>query len=126
MRSRAGFTLIELMLVVVVIGVLASIAVPRFRDLARASKEAEAEPMLRQILTLEERHRAKDGSYTLNINALEGGATLAAGGEYYTYSVAAHASGLCIVATPTAAAAALGIQARSLDGDRRFHQTGQC
>ena len=63
LRNRQGFTLIELMIVVVIIGILAAIAIPKFTQVSNSAKQAEAEPILKQLCSLAEAEKLKTGAW---------------------------------------------------------------
>src|SRR5690606_15188359 len=83
----AGFTIIELMIVVVVIGVLVALAIPRFSAVADQSKQAEAAAILKQMCSLADVVRLRDGSYPATIAGLEGWADPSA--KYFSFDYAA-------------------------------------
>ena len=124
MSNTRGFTLIELMIVVVIVGILSSFAIPRFMGTTNRAKQTEADPILREIYTLQERHRARTGTYAANIGDLEGGAGIAARAEYFQYGLIAHASGFCATATLTPEGA--GLTPRSIDASRTFYDGASC
>jgi len=62
-RNQKGFTLIELMIVVAIIGILAAIAIPNFLRYQLKSKTSEAKTNMGAIKTSEEAFAAENDEY---------------------------------------------------------------
>ncbi len=62
-RNEKGFTLVELMIVVVIIGILASIAIPKFSSLIGKTKATEAKTILGQIVQSEKTYYFTNNAY---------------------------------------------------------------
>jgi prepilin-type N-terminal cleavage/methylation domain-containing protein len=95
LRNSKGFTLIELMIVVVIIGILAAIAIPKFSQVSNNAKEAEAGPVLKQICTLAQTYEDKNGVAATDLtNVATGLVTVGwddntnTTSKYYTFSFA--------------------------------------
>ena len=63
-RNRfSGFTLIKLMIVVAIVGILATIAYPSYQDYVRRSARAEARAAMLNMAQLQERNFSDRGAY---------------------------------------------------------------
>ena len=107
-KNNKGFTLIELMIVVVIIGILAALAIPRFMQATTKSKQSEAKQILKQIYTMERTYRQENGVYFAGgpADSASGTALATLGVEImatalYSYTIAATA-GTAFTATATA------------------------
>jgi type IV pilus assembly protein PilA len=65
-RRRAGFTLIELVVVLAVLGILISLAVPRYLGARKKAYKAEAENVLQETRTLEWAYYQQFSSFDLS------------------------------------------------------------
>jgi type IV pilus assembly protein PilA len=63
-RSEEGFTLIELMVVVLIIAILIAIAIPTFLGARRRAQDRQAQSLLRNAMTAEKSYYADEQSYT--------------------------------------------------------------
>lgn len=101
-KKMRGITLLELMIVVVVIGILAAIAYPNYRDFVSRAKRNEAKAALLQIATNQERFYLNNNTYTSDLTVLGFATTptFVTGSNAYTISVgAANANNFTATAT---------------------------
>ena len=124
--TSRGFTLIELMIVVVIVGVLARIAYPSYlKYIVRTSREA-AQSHLLELSTVEEKIFLNSSAYTGSVTgAYTGNATGGLGmtsgksnDGKYTISAAAATNTFTLTATPVAGKTQVG------DGNITIDQSG--
>ncbi len=61
--NTSGFTLVEILIVIVIIGILIGLATPKFMHAATKAKQVEAKQMLQQIYSLERSYRIENDEY---------------------------------------------------------------
>ena len=69
-RNQKGFSLIELMVVVVIIGLLAAIAVPNFRQFQRRAVQTEAKTLTSGVYTAQIAYASEHGFGSPNIDQI--------------------------------------------------------
>jgi len=111
-QSNNGFTLIELMITVAILGVLATVAMPQYENYITKTTRSDATSALQRMADAQEQYvlRTNAASYTTDVSLIGGDQTERG---YYTLSVeSADASTYVLKAT----AVTTGRQANDIDG----------
>ena len=102
-KLQRGFTLIELMIVVAIIGILAAIAIPNFTRFQAKSKQSEVKTNLKAIFTAAKSYFAERDNYGSTFNDI--GYASEPGGRYkfaWNASTGGNTSISCTPGTATA------------------------
>lgn len=113
--KQSGFTLIELMIVVAIVGILAAIAYPSYQSYVERTGRADGQAKLMEIMQAQERFYSQNQTYTANLGA--GGlgygvaANAAVASDEGRYNITAAACGGAIASCVALTADAVGQQA---------------
>jgi len=100
--ASGGFTLIELMIVVVIVSILAMIAVPSYNDSVSKARRTDGQAALMDIMARQERYYTENNTYTTSFNDLNLSSNASQEG-YYTIGMAPCGNGIdsCVLLTAT-------------------------
>ena len=120
MKKSSGFTLIELMVTVAIVGILVAIAYPSYLDQVRRSRRADAQTALMNVAARQQQMLLDSRSYAGTVGALN---ISVPSSVLKTYSVTI-TLGTATVPTFTATATPSGTQAQDKCGVMTIDQTG--
>jgi type IV pilus assembly protein PilA len=99
-KNSRGFTLIELMIVVAIVGILAAIAIPNFLTYQAKSKQSEAKVNLGAIFTSESTFFSENSIYSDNYKAI-GWQPIGTAKQVYSYGLGAGTTACAVTGSAT-------------------------
>ena len=103
-RLNEGFTLVELMVVVAIIGILSAVAIPNFKKYQAKSKTSEAKLHLSAIYTAEQAFASDYDTYATCLSQMGYNPTGEAAQRYYATGFTAATPAAVLIATTNEAA----------------------
>ena len=122
--KRNGFTLIELMITVAIVGILASIAYPSFMSQVKKSRRAEAVAAVSQIQQAQERWRANCPFYAGSISTANSGCPAIPGDTTSGLNISAVSDARYAYAVSSVAATTYILTATAITGSSQAGDTG--
>lgn len=86
-KTPHGFTLIELMITVVILGTLAAIAYPAYQDRVEKARRADAQAALLELSTLMEGYYTENNTYVGAATPADVGGSATSAKRYYNLSI---------------------------------------
>lgn len=120
-RHQPGFTLIELMITVAVIGILAAIAYPSYQDSLRKSRRSDAINALGAAQLAQEKWRANKTTYGALADI---GISATSSERYYAISVAGSVNTTTCAGSGSPSGSAYAILATAVAGTSQANDTG--
>ncbi len=124
MKKEKGLTLIELLIVILIVGVLAAVAIPTYTGYMQRARRADAKTALEQVRAAQEMWRAEKGGYSTDATGVQLRNTMGAPSTTispfynWSYSGVPSATAFAVQAVPQ------GSQASDPGGTLLLDQTG--
>ncbi len=119
-NGHRGFTLIELVMVVAIVGILMAIAIPSYNSSTAKARRTDGQTALMDVMVRQERFYTENNTYTTDLDDLPASSDSPEG--YYTITAAACGGSTidsCVILTATAGSA------QASDGNLTLNSRGQ-
>jgi len=123
LKTNKGFTLIELMVVVAIIGIISAVALPSYTSYVTRGNRTEAMELLTEIMSAQQRYATKNRTYTKTLTDIGYTATLSTPSGNYNISLDDCATGALTRCVLLKAKAASGGR-QDGDGDITLNSRG--
>ena len=127
-RQKGGFTLVELTIVIIIIGILAGLAIPKFIRMAERAKGDEALAQVGAVRGSMQRYYASDQSYTgatlTTLDIDDPGSSSVYPGALFDYALTVAASAFTCVATRNTTKGGDGTSTITITEDGTISGTG--